>query len=387
MHYIRQHIKAIIDEYNGGVPLTHYLKNYFRLYPKLGSRDRKLLSELAYSWYRCSKGWDISLPFDEKLNACLFLCSTQEKLAKHILPGDWDFKEQATIDERLRTLSIHGIEFDINKLFPYPVQLSAGINRDAWLYFMLQQPALFIRVRKDKQKITELLNKADIPFSILNDHCIALPNSSAIDKLLPEDAYVVQDASSQQTGSFFHPKANEQWYDCCSGAGGKSLLLKDIEPKVRLTVSDKRDSILHNLKSRFKQYHHTLQASYNIDVTNWNQLNDQLGEQQFDNIICDVPCSGSGTWARTPEQLHFFEPGIVSQISSLQKKISSNVVATLKPGGRLFYITCSVFKEENENVVHRLLESTLLEVQDMKLINGINNKADSMFVTVLKKNA
>lgn len=385
MQYIRQHIKTIIDEYNGGVPLTHYLKNYFRLYPKLGSRDRKLLSELAYSWYRCSKGWDASLPFDEKLNACLFLCSTQEKLARFILPEDWDFNSQVSIAERLEMLSEHGCKFDINKLFPYPIELSEGIIKDAWLHSMLQQPALFIRVRKDKQKITDLLNKAAIPFSFLNDHCIALPNGSAIDQLLPEDAYVVQDASSQQTGSFFHPMPNEQWYDCCSGAGGKSLLLKDIEPKVKLIVSDKRDSILHNLKGRFKQYHHTLQASYNIDVADLDQLNNQLGNQQFDNIICDVPCSGSGTWARTPEQLYFFEPHIVNEISSLQKKISRNVVTTLKPGGRLFYITCSVFQEENENVVESLKKHTKLAVQDMQLINGINNQADSMFVTVLQK--
>jgi len=387
MRYIRQHIQAIITDYNGGVPLTHYLKNYFRLYPKLGSRDRKLLSEMAYSWYRCAKGWDDEIAFDKKIEACLFLCTVQEKLAKNILPEDWAFSATLSITARLQTLKEQGLYFDINKLFPYPIALSDGINREDWLHSMLQQPDLFLRIRKEKEQVIKLLHNANISFAFLNDNCIALPNGSAIDKLLPEDAYVVQDASSQETGRYFHPKAGEQWYDCCSGAGGKSLLLKDIEPQVQLTVSDKRDSILHNLKSRFKQYHHTLPASYNIDVADKQQLTKQLSAQQFDAIICDVPCSGSGTWARTPEQLYFFQQRIVDDISALQKKISSNVTSVLKPNGRLIYITCSVFKEENEQIINELTKSTGLEVEEMKLINGIPHRADSMFVTVLKNKA
>src|SRR5579872_5663412 len=56
MHYIRQHISAIIATYDGSLPLAHFLKNYFQQYPKLGSRDRRILTTLAYSWYRVAKG-------------------------------------------------------------------------------------------------------------------------------------------------------------------------------------------------------------------------------------------------------------------------------------------------------------------------------------------
>ncbi|MBS1690220.1 MAG: RsmB/NOP family class I SAM-dependent RNA methyltransferase, partial [Bacteroidetes bacterium] len=354
-------------------------------YPKLGSRDRKLLSEMAYSWYRCTKGWDEGMEFDKKIDACLFLCSTQEKLTKYILPEDWAFSATLSIAERLEFLEKQGIHFDINKLFPYSIMLSDGIKKEDWLHSMLQQPDLFLRIRKEKERIIKLLRDANISFAFLNDNCIALPNGAAIDKLLPDDAYVVQDVSSQETGGYFHPKAGEQWYDCCSGAGGKSLLLKDMQPDVQLSVSDKRDSILHNLKNRFKLYHHTLPVSYNIDVSDKQQMRKQLGAQQFDVIICDVPCTGSGTWARTPEQLYFFEPRLVGEISALQKRISSNVAAVLKANGRLIYITCSVFKEENENVINALVKETGLEAEETKLVNGIQSKADSMFVTVLKK--
>lgn len=367
MRYIWQHIQAIIESYNGGVPLTHYLKNYYRLHPKLGSRDRKILSEMAYCWYRCEKGLDSALSFEEKIQASLALCGSSQKYIQPFLNADM----KATID--------------LPKLFPFELKLSEGIEKGAWLASMLVQPDLFIRIRKDRERVYKLLADNNIPYCPIDEHRVALPNGAAIDKILPEDAYVTQDASSQETGAYFAPKAGETWYDCCSGAGGKSLLLKDLQPGVKLTVSDKRESILHNLKERFKQYKHTLPTAHVLDAADPKQLKIQLGTQQFDNIICDVPCSGSGTWARTPEQLYFFEPRIADDISNLQKSIAVNVAGHLKPGGRLLYITCSVFEAENEEVVSHILDNTNLKLQGKQLINGIAQKADSMFIAVLTK--
>ena len=375
MRYIWQHIKAIIETYNGSVPLAHFLKNYFKQYPILGSRDRKTLSAMAYSWYRVKKGigsWGLGIgPFDSaqddnlkaQMIACMKLCGNGKLLPPAI--------DGATIPE---------IMFDATALFPFDVALSAGINKDEWLQSMLVQPHLFLRIRKDMGKTTSLLNGAQIPYTFITDNCLRLPNGAKIDTILPEDTYAVQDASSQQTGTFFHPKKNEQWYDCCAGAGGKSLLLKDLEPGARLTVSDTRESIIHNLKQRFKQYRMEPPVAYVTDVSNRILLSKALGTKQFDNIICDAPCSGSGTWARTPEQLYFFDPKTVDKFSALQKTIALNVSRHIKPGGRLIYITCSVFKQENEDVVTEVVQKTGMKLIDSELINGTDIGADSMFV-------
>jgi 16S rRNA (cytosine967-C5)-methyltransferase len=61
------------------------------------------------------------------------------------------------------------------------------------------------------------------------------------------------------------------------------------------------------------------------------------------------------------------------------------VVAYLKPGGRLIYITCSIFQQENEDVLDHLVSGNALVVEEKKLINGISAKADSMFIAVLRK--
>lgn len=370
MRYIGQHIKTIIEQYKGDIPLAHYLKNYFRQHPILGSRDRKILNAMAYSWYRCNKG----IRNAEWFNGLVAQWLNDPGKFVNFSITEWLHDNKGEIP------------FDLNALFPFDIELSAGIDKEAWLRSMLVQPNLFIRIRKDRGKTISLLNGQQVPFTLITDHCLSLPNGAKIDALLPPDSYVVQDASSQQTGTFFAPVKNELWYDCCSGAGGKSLLLKDMEPGVRLTVSDRRESIIHNLQARFRLYRHELPVAHVTDVADKAQLDKSLGGKMFDHIICDAPCSGSGTWARTPEQLYFFDPETITSFSSLQKTIAINVSRYLKPGGSLIYITCSVFKKENESVVHELIKETGLVLAQPQLINGINIHADSMFVAVLNNN-
>lgn len=365
MRYIWQHIETIVNTYDGSLPLTHFLKQYYKRHPQLGSRDRKILSEMAYCWYRSSKGLAAALPFEDKVRACLQLC------------GNDAVKQRFPFDGAVNP--------DIDKLFPYDVVMAPGMEREDWLRSLLVQPDLFIRVRKNKSAIERMLDDKQIPFEYIRDTCMALPNGAAIDSLLPADSYVVQDASSQQTGTYFKPKAGEHWLDCCSGAGGKSLLLKDMEPSVRVAASDIRDTILHNLRERFRSYGHQAPVTFTTNVSDAKALAATLKGAHFDNIICDVPCSGSGTWARTPEQMYFFDPKEVARFNALQTTIATNVARYLKPGGRLIYITCSVFDEENQKVVDAVVGKTRLKCMSSGVINGISMKADSMFVAVLEK--
>lgn len=375
MKYIWKHIEAIINSYDGGLPLTHFLKHYYKQYPVLGSRDRKVLSEMAYSWYRCEKGLEKALPFEEKVQASLLLCGNNNKYIQPFL-----------ITEN----AIGEIAFNLQALFPFQIPVSAGINTDAWLKSMLSQPRMFIRMRRNQEQIMDTLRENNIPFEWLYGLCLSLPNGTNVEKLLPEKSYVVQDASSQYTVNYMYPltsvrKQKELWWDCCAGAGGKSLMIKDSNNAIHFTVSDVRASILHNLSGRFKLYFNETPVQHIVDVTDEVQLTKAIGGKRFDNIICDVPCSGSGTWARTPEQLYFFKPETIRQFAERQKTIAVNASAYLKPGGKMFYITCSIFKEENEDVVKELVKKTGLELTQQQLINGIENRADSMFISVLKK--
>jgi 16S rRNA (cytosine967-C5)-methyltransferase len=156
----------------------------------------------------------------------------------------------------------------------------------------------------------------------------------------------------------------------------------DILGKVELTVSDIRRSILYNLEKRFAT---AGIAGYKRFVADIAGSAGSLPLSEQDLIICDAPCTGSGTWGRTPEQLFFFNDSEITRYAELQKIISSSAIRYLKAGGHLLYITCSVFRDENEEVVKYLSDSYNLSVLEMRVIKGYDKKADTMFAALLKK--
>jgi len=108
-----------------------------------------------------------------------------------------------------------------------------------------------------------------------------------------------------------------------------------------------------------------------------------LHDYEFDGIILDAPCSGSGTWGRTPEMIAQFNPQKIEFFQKLQQNIARNVVKFLKPGKPLIYITCSAFKAENEDVVEFLVKELGLKLEEQQVLKGYTNKADTMFVARL----
>jgi 16S rRNA (cytosine967-C5)-methyltransferase len=149
-----------------------------------------------------------------------------------------------------------------------------------------------------------------------------------------------------------------------------------------ITVSDIRESILTNLKKRFAEAGIKKYKSFIADLA---YLPFTIHHSIFDLIICDAPCTGSGTWSRTPEQLYFFKKEKINEYALQQKKIVSHIISHLKPGGHLLYITCSVFRNENEEVVEFAKNKFHLEFIKMELLKGYDKKADTMFAALLRK--
>src|SRR5690606_20084738 len=215
-------------------------------------------------------------------------------------------------------------------------------------------------------------------------HTLALPNGTALDRV-PGIAgmYEVQDFSSQQTGDYFEAAPGECWWDACAGAGGKSLMLLDRHPDVRLLVSDTRNSILRNLDVRFDMAGITSYRRKILDLTRDTRA--ILNDEQFDGIILDAPCTGSGTWARTPEVISAFDEQRIAAFAGLQRRIAGNAILHLKSGKPLIYITCSVFSEENEETVSFLQEQYGLKSEKTALLTGYRRRADTLFVARMIK--
>ncbi len=385
--------KRIIDSYDGKEPLSAFLKKYFAANKRYGSKDRKQVSALCYNFYRLGRSMPGS-SVEERIFTGTFLCEHTSSEFLHFHKPEWDAVIQKPLSEKI---SLTGL--DINELFSWKDELSNGIDPSSFSSSFFLQPDLFLRLRPGKKAtVLKKLQDAGLAFEMRGDDCIALPNTTKLDGIIePDKDAVVQDHNSQQVLNILkdpvssilypvsriqHPVSSIQHpvsaWDCCAASGGKSLLAYDIlNGKIALTVSDIRESILSNLKKRFSAAGIKNYQSFIADLQTSN-FKPQTSDTQL--IICDAPCTGSGTWSRTPEQLYFFKTEKIGEYAALQKQIVSNVIPHLQQNGMFIYITCSVFKEENEDAVNFIKEKFHLRLVQMELLKGYDKKTDSMFV-------
>ncbi len=328
------------------------------------------------------------MPIAERIIIALFLCSNETNAILQELKPAWNGKVTASLTEKI---SLVEVDFLPASIFPWKEELSFGIEYGKFIASHLVQPDLFLRARPGKELVVkEKLSKGGVDVEIIDYTCIALQNASKIDDIIQlDEEAVVQDYSSQRVGGMLliiknnYPgeKVISVW-DCCAASGGKSIMAKDILGDIELTVSDVRQGILHNLKKRFAV---AGIKNYKSFVADLSSANGHMPASSYPLIIADVPCTGSGTWGRTPEQLYYFDVRKIENYVTLQQKIISTIVPHISAGGYLLYITCSVFKKENEEMVSFIKENFQLSVIKMELLKGYDRKADTMFAAILKK--
>ena len=329
----------------------------------------------------------MNISLEEKILTALFLCLDKPNEILAALKPEWNDKSDLSINEKLLIINSSLL---IQNVFPWKDELSEVIDQEKFCASFFIQPDLFLRLRPGKEQIViQKLRKAGIDFKMISETCLALPNASKIDEVVELDGEaVIQDRNSQETGRFIGstlatPRNDTPMvWDCCAGSGGKSIMIYDIDPKIELTVSDIRESIINNLEKRFEK---AGIKNYKSLVTDLTTSNFTPQTSKFQLIIADVPCSGSGTWSRTPEQLYFFDERKIETYAALQKKIVSNVIPQLQPSGIFIYITCSVFKKENEEVAEFIKVNFHLQLKQMEVLKGYDKKADSMFIAVFEK--
>ena len=376
---------ALIASYDGKEPFHLYLKKYFSVNKKHGSRDRKQIVSLCYYYFRLGFGTLKAMSVEEKLVLAVFLIDEKPSPFLDTFNPTWNKNVNLAINTKLEMVKDI---FDDKKIFPFREALSNEINFSGFSLSFLIQPKLFIRIRPgNRNAVFDKIKSANISFEKINDNCLSFANNERLTDILNIDKEaVIQDYNSQQTlsqlASRIRPSASGiSVWDCCAASGGKSILAFDLLKNIELTVTDTRKNILKNLGERFnktgiKNYH-----SFPADLAISTSTTPIKGKF-FDLIIADVPCSGSGTWSRTPEQLHYFKKEHIYEYAALQKKIVTNVAKALKDKGYFLYITCSVFKEENEENVAFIQNEPGFELIERKYLKGYEMQADTLFVAL-----
>lgn len=178
-----------------------------------------------------------------------------------------------------------------------------------------------------------------------------------------------QEPAAQIVGQVASPKPGMKVLDLAAAPGGKSTHLLSYLENTGLLVSNeiskKRSKILVENIERF--------GARNVLVT--NESAERLARVfagYFDMIVLDAPCSGEGMFRKDPAAMEYWSKDYPSECAVLQKEILTSAMEMLAPNGQLIYSTCTWAPEENEEIVHWLLEHYNLELVDIPKINGMS---------------
>ena len=361
----------LIQTYAGKEPFAVFIKKYFAANKKHGSSDRRNISALCYGYFRIAHAFK-GRPIPEVLKTGEYLLQNKSPLLADLDPG-LNETIHLPVQEKLNNLGIN-----VRDVFPGIPFLTPLIDENLFCTSLLWQPDVFLRARPGKmEQVLKSLSKNEINYNREANNAIRLNAAVKLEGMLKINyEAVVQDYSSQHTLDFldslnFSTQADA--WDCCTASGGKALLLYDkLHGQVRLTLSDIRESILINLKARLGEARVPVMKIFQADLLT------EKYDGAFDIIICDAPCTGSGTWARTPEQIFFYKQEWITEYSIKQKQIVKNTISSLKQNGVYCYITCSVFKAENEDVAEYITKLGL-KLLHQEYFKGYERKADTLY--------
>ena len=162
----------------------------------------------------------------------------------------------------------------------------------------------------------------------------------------------VQDAAAQLAAQLLDCAPGARVLDACAAPGGKTIHLLQRYPEIELDALDSSASRLERLRQNLQRIGH----SAKILVGDAAVAEDWYNGHQYDAILADVPCSASGVLRRHPDIKLLRRESDIMPLRAQQAKILEALWPTLKPGGKMLYSTCSIFKDENEVQVAEFLQ-------------------------------
>jgi 16S rRNA (cytosine967-C5)-methyltransferase len=158
----------------------------------------------------------------------------------------------------------------------------------------------------------------------------------------------LQDEASQLVAQIVEAKRGERVLDLCAAPGGKTTMIADRSGgRAFVVAGDRSPARMETVVATTRL--HRLEGIMPVILDAVNPL--PFWPETFDKVLVDAPCSGTGTLRRNPEIRWRLSPDDIVVLAEQQKRILSRASEMVKPGGRLVYSTCSVEREENEEVI------------------------------------
>jgi 16S rRNA (cytosine967-C5)-methyltransferase len=202
-----------------------------------------------------------------------------------------------------------------------------------------------------------------------------------------EGGVEVQDLASQRVGEQVPVAVGRFVWDACAGTGGKTMQLwSRLGGRGAVHASDVSPARLAELRKRLQRV-----DGRNVRVQGWDGLGAPVlaaevqARRGFDAVLVDAPCSGSGTWRRRPDARLRAVPTALARWAAQQGALLHHAAGAVRPGGALVYATCSVFAEEDEDVVAAFLAAHPGWSLESEQLHGAPDlDADTLYAAVLR---
>ena len=334
-------------------PANDIINAYTRARRYIGSKDRRALTDLVWGYIRHRRRLTFLAP-------------------------------SADTAERLRLLQTGRAESVPNAPLAVNMEVPDWLpplipDAESELSALLGPAPTILRANGDRDRIRAELTRAGLETDPTKHSPYGLILNGRINlQALPcyrEGRLEIQDEGSQlialETG--IHP--GNTVLDYCAGAGGKSLIFAQMMQNRGLIIAhDSIRSRLHELKRRANRAHLTC-----------IQIPDSIPDLLFDHVVTDVPCSGTGTWRRTPDMRWKLTESRLSDLVKVQSEIFDSGVRFVRPGGFISYMTCSLLRPENEDQIHSFLgRYPALRLIRSKRFSPATTKTDGFFVAVFQ---
>lgn len=341
------------------------LSAYFRENPKLGVKDRAFVADLVYLVLRRKRLLEYLAESPDARRLLLAALLRIKGVSLRDL-GPLLNKQQTEWAHAIKAKSTEGLPLAIQADLPdwlwEKLVVQFGQEQALTLARSLHQSApLDLRVNRlngHREAVMALFTKEGIdatptPYS---PDGVRLMEKIALNQhvLFQKGVVEVQDEGSQLLALLLAPRRGEMVADFCAGAGGKTLALGALMANSgRLYAFDVAEKRLANLKPRLARS--GLSNIHPLLIANERDQKLKRLTQKFDRVLVDAPCSGLGTLRRNPDLKWRQSEQDLSELTAKQANILQAAAKLLKPGGRLVYATCSLLREENEEIIEAFL--------------------------------
>lgn len=342
----------VLDAWSEGAPVEQSLTNWARGARYAGSGDRVAVRDHVYDVLR-AKGSCAALGQGETGRALMLgLLRLQGVDPASLFTGDGHAPEPLDAAEAAAPDVAPDPEADVPGWTLPLLAERLGDDLPDLLHRFRHRAPLYLRVTRRKATRAEALDRlaAEGISATPDPHAdTALEVTSGARRVKSSDVFAdgwvePQDLSVQRAlASVDWP--NGRILDYCAGGGGKALAISDAT-EAKVFAHDAAPRRMADLPGR------AARAGVGIDTLDTAAL---PAAAPFDAVLCDVPCSGSGTWRRDPEAKWRLSPTRLAELEEVQATILAEAAPLVAPGGLLVYMTCSLFTAENEAQAARFI--------------------------------